>query len=76
MSFSKSGKFSVRYVGPFEILKRVGEVAHQLSLPPTLTAAYHVFYVSKIKKYIIDASHKIDYKDREIQEDLSYIEKP
>ena len=70
------GKLSPRYVGPFEILKRVGEVAYQLALPPTLTSAQDVFHVSMLKKYILDASHKIDYKDLEIREDMSYVEKP
>ena len=76
MRFGKSGKLSPRYVGPFEILKRVGEVAYQLALPPTLTSAHDVFHVSMLKKYIPDASHKIDYQDLEIREDMSYVEKP
>ena len=76
MRFGKSGKLSPRYVGPFEILKRVVAVAYQLALPPTLTSAHDVFHVSMLKKYVSDASHKIDFKDLEIQEDMSYIEKP
>ena len=76
MRFGKSGKLSPRYVGPFEILKRVGAVACQLALPPTLTSAHDVFHVSMLKKYVSDASHKIDFKDLKIQEDMSYIEKP
>lgn len=39
MRFDKSDKLSRRYVGPFEVLKRVGEVAYHLSLPPNLIAA-------------------------------------
>ena len=50
-------------MGPFEILKRVGEVAYQLALPPTLTSTHDVFHVSMLKKYVPDASHKIDYSD-------------
>ena len=61
MRFGKLGKLSPRYVRPFEILKRVGEVAYQLALPPTLTSAHDVFHVSMLKKYMLDASHKIDY---------------
>ena len=60
MRFGKSGKLNPRYVGPFEILKRVGEVAYQLALPPTLISAHDVFHVSLLKKYMLDASHKID----------------
>ena len=76
MRFGKSGKLSPRYVGPFEILKRVGEVAYQLALPPTLTSTHDVFHVSMLKKYVPDASHKIDFADLEIREDMSYVEVP
>ena len=76
MRFGKSRKLSPRYVGPFEILKRVGEVAYQLALPPTLTSTHDVFHVSMLKKYNPDGSHKIDYKDLENREDMSYVEKP
>ena len=76
MRFGKSSKLSLRYMGPFEILKRVGEVAYQLALPPTLISAHDVFHVSMLKKYMSDASHKIDYTDLEIREDMSYVEKP
>ena len=76
MRFGKSGKLSLRYVGPFEILKRVGEVAYQLALPPTLTSTHDVFHVSMLKKYVPYASHKIDYADLEIRVDMSYVEVP
>lgn len=68
MRFDKSEKLSPRCVGHFKILKRVGEVAYQLALPPILTSTYDVFYVSMLKKYILDRSHKIDYKDLKIQD--------
>lgn len=76
MRFSKSRKLSPRYVRPFEILKRVGEVAYLLALPPNLTATHDVFYTSMMKKYILDPSHKINYKNLEIRDDMSCIEKP
>ena len=76
MRFGKSGKLSPRFVGPFEILRRVGVVAYQLALPPNLTSAHDVFHISMLKKYISDPSHKIDFSELEIQEDMSYVEKP
>ena len=54
----------------------MGVVAYQLALLPTLTSAHDVFHISMLKKYIPDASHKIDFSELEIQEDMSYMEKP
>ena len=75
MRFGKLGKLSPRCVGPFEILKRVGEVAYQLALPPNLSVDHDVFQISMLKKYISYPSHKIYYKDLKIRDDMSYIEK-
>lgn len=55
--FDKYDKLSPRYVRPFEILKLEGGVAYQLSLPPILTLAHYVFYVSMFKKYVSIASY-------------------
>lgn len=76
MRFEKPGKLSPMYVGPFEILKRVGEVTYQLALPPTLISSHDIFHVSMVKKYVLNVSHKIDYKDLEIREDMSYVKSP
>ena len=74
--FGKKGKLSPRYVGPFEILERIGALAYRLALPPNLSQVHNVFHVSMLKKYMSDASHKIDYVDLEIREDMSYVEVP
>lgn len=46
MRFGKSSKLCLRYVGPFEILKRVGAVAYQLTLPLSLKSAHDVPYLN------------------------------
>ena len=46
MRFRKKGKLSPRFVGPFEILKRIGKVTYELSLPPTLAGVHNVFHLS------------------------------
>ena len=59
--FGERGKFSPRFIGPFEIVQRVGECAYRLALPPSLSGVHDVFHVSMLKKYIINLSHVLDY---------------
>ncbi|XP_074327574.1 uncharacterized protein LOC141665487 [Apium graveolens] len=66
MRFEKKGKLSPCYIGPFEILRRVGEVAYELTLPPSLGHIHNVFHVSYLRKYIPDPSYIIDYEPTEI----------
>ncbi|KAL8134605.1 hypothetical protein AgCh_009578 [Apium graveolens] len=72
--FGKKGKLSLRYVGPFEILKRVGKVAYELALPPHMEHIHNIFHVSMLKKYNPDSRHVIEYEPIELQADLSYVE--
>ena len=53
-------KLEPRYCSPFEILEKVGSVAYQLSLPPSIKV-HNVFHVSILKKYVHDVSHVIDW---------------
>jgi hypothetical protein len=47
--FKVKGKLSPRYIGPFKILERKGEVAYQLELPDSLSDVHDVFHVSQLK---------------------------
>ena len=58
--FDKQGKLAPRYIGPFEVLERVGTVAYRLALPPSLSGVHEVFHVSMLRKYTLDSSHVVD----------------
>ncbi|KAA0053631.1 ty3-gypsy retrotransposon protein [Cucumis melo var. makuwa] len=76
LRFERRGKLSPRFVGPFEILERIGPVAYRLALPPSLSTVHEVFHVSMLRKYVPDPSHVVDYEPLEIDENLSYVEQP
>ena len=75
LRFRRKGKLRTRFIGPFEVLKRIGLVAYRLALPPALSGVHDVFHVSMLKKYITDPIHVIDYEPLQLHEDLSYEEK-
>ncbi|KAL0551919.1 hypothetical protein IC582_011012 [Cucumis melo] len=76
LRFERRGTLSPRFVGPFEILERIGPVAYRLALPPSLSTVHDVFHVSMLRKYVPDPSHVVDYDPLEIDENLSYTEQP
>ena len=59
--FGKRGKLSSRFIGPFEILERVGIVANRLALPPNMSGVHNVFHVSMLQKYTPDPTHVVDW---------------
>ena len=61
MRFGKKGKLSPRFIGPFEILERVGDVAYRLALPPSISGVHNVFHVSMLRKYIANPTHVLSY---------------
>ena len=59
--FGKRGKLSPRFIGPFEILERMGSVAYQLALPPSMSGVREVFHVSMLREYTPDPAHEVDW---------------
>ena len=76
LRFGKKGKLSPHYMGPYEIVERIGKVAYRLRLPPELTRIHDVFHVSMLRKYIADHSHVLRDQPVELKEDLTYEERP
>ncbi|XP_038887016.1 uncharacterized protein LOC120077184 [Benincasa hispida] len=76
LRFEKKGKLSPCFVGSFKILERVGPVAYRLALPPSLSAVHHVFHVSMLRKYLTDSSNMVNFEPLQLNENLSYEEKP
>ena len=58
--FGKRGKISPRFIGPFEILERIGIVAYRLAFPTSMSGVYEVFHVSMLRKYTPDPAHVVD----------------
>ena len=76
LRFGKKGKLSPRFIGPYEVLERIGPVAYRLELPPELAKLHDVFHVSMLRKYRSDESHILPVQEIQVQEDLSYNEEP
>ena len=67
----KSKKLTPRFIGPFQITERVGEVAYRIALPPRLANLHDVFHVSQLRRYIPDPSHVIQIDDVQVRDNLT-----
>ncbi|XP_070045118.1 uncharacterized protein [Nicotiana tomentosiformis] len=72
MRFGKKVKLSPRYIGPFDVLHRIGEVAYKVALPPSLSSVHLMFHVSMLQKYVGDPSHVLDFSTIQLDGDLIY----
>jgi hypothetical protein len=70
--FKVQGKLAPRFIGPFKILKKRGEVAYQLELPPQLSDVHDVFHVSQLKKCLCVPEEQLPMEDLDAKEDISY----
>jgi hypothetical protein len=74
--FNMKGKLAPRYIGPFKVLERHGEVAYQLELPEHLSGVHDVFHVSQLKKCLRVLEEQIPLEELVVKEDLTYKEYP
>nr|KYP39906.1 Retrovirus-related Pol polyprotein from transposon 17.6 [Cajanus cajan] len=72
----KAKKLTPRFVGPYQIIQRVGPVAYWLALPPSLSNLHDVFHVSQLRKYVHDPSHVVELDDVQVKENLTFEKFP
>ena len=72
LRLGKRGKLSPWYIGSYEIVKKVGDVAYHLELPPELANIHHTFHVSKFQKYITDPPHVLRKQPMQLRENVTY----
>ena len=76
MRFGKKGKLSPRFIGPYEVIEKVGPMEYRLALPLELEKIHSVFHVSMLWRYRLDPSHVVSMETIELRPDLTYEEEP
>ncbi|GKD52945.1 hypothetical protein Tco_1286332 [Tanacetum coccineum] len=74
--FGKGSKLSLRYVGPFKIVERVGTVAYRLHLPQEIVGIHDTFHVSKLKKFLADVNLHVPLEEIKIDNELHFVKEP
>ncbi|GKC80907.1 putative reverse transcriptase domain-containing protein [Tanacetum coccineum] len=74
--FGKKGKLAPRFVGPFEIIKKVGPVAYRLDLPEELNGVHDMFHVSNLKKCLVDPTLQVPLDEIRVDAKLNFVEEP
>jgi len=67
----KSRKLTPRFIGPYQITRRIGPAAYEIALPPHLANLHNVFHVSQLKKYVADPTHVLEQDHVQVREDLT-----
>ncbi|GKC96731.1 retrovirus-related pol polyprotein from transposon TNT 1-94 [Tanacetum coccineum] len=73
--FGKRGKLNPRFVGPFKVIKRVGDVAYKLELPEELSRVHNTFHVSNLKKCHADEPLAVPLDGLHFDDKLQFVER-
>ncbi|XP_028088278.1 uncharacterized protein LOC114288862 [Camellia sinensis] len=74
--FGRKRKLIPCYIGPIQILKKLGPVAYHIALPSGMEQMHNVFHVSMFHGYLRDPFHVIDYHRIMLDDDMIYENKP
>ena len=72
----RSKKLTPKFIGPYQILRRIGPVAYELALPTSLANIHNIFHVSQLRKYVPDPSHILESDSVQVKENLSFDVRP
>ncbi|GKF39553.1 hypothetical protein Tco_0119614, partial [Tanacetum coccineum] len=72
--FGKKGKLAPRFVGPFEIVEKVGTVAYRLDLPEELNGVHDTFHVLNLKKCLADPTLQVPLDEIQVNAKLNFVE--
>ena len=75
LQIGSCAKLAPRFYGPFNIVERIGLVAYQLALPPTVKV-HDVFHISLLNKYVKDVDHVIDWYVLQVEPDGEFQPEP
>ena len=76
MRFEEKDKLSPRFIGPYEVIEKVGPVEYHLALPSELEKIHNVFNVSMLWRYRLDLSHVVSSETIDMRQDLTYEKEP
>ena len=74
--FGKRGKLPPRFIGPFEILERVGTIVYRFALPPSMSSVNELFHVSLLRRYTPNPAHVVDWGEIEVDTYGTFEEGP
>ncbi|GKF34655.1 hypothetical protein Tco_0107855 [Tanacetum coccineum] len=74
--FGKRGKLNPRYVGPYKVLEKVGEVAYKLELPEELSRVHNTFHASNLKKCYANEPLSVPLDGLHLDDKLYFVEEP